>query len=121
EDQKAFDKGLNNKITAYDMMLIFEKIATRKAVSKKASDAMIKILLDQKFNDIIPAKLPAEVKVAHKTGWIKALHHDCGIVFLPDGRKYVLVLLSKNLEDEAASVNAMATVSAMIYRFVTGK
>src|ERR1051326_1384777 len=35
EDQKAYDKGLNNTTTAYDLMLIFEKIAKGKAVSKK--------------------------------------------------------------------------------------
>jgi beta-lactamase class A len=121
EDQKAFDKGLNNTVTAYDLMLIFEKIARAKAVNKKASAAMIKILLDQKFNEIIPAKLPAGVKVAHKTGSITALQHDSGIVFLPDGRKYVLVLLSKKLQDENAAVKAMAAVSGMIYQYVQGK
>ncbi|MCW3116493.1 MAG: beta-lactamase [Chitinophagaceae bacterium] len=121
EDQKAFDKGLNNTTTAYDLMLIFEKLANGKAVNKKASEAMIKILLDQQFNDIIPAKLPPGVKVAHKTGSITAVHHDSGIVFLPDGRKYVLVLLSKNLLDENAAIKAMATVSDMIYQYVHGK
>jgi len=98
EDDKAFEKGLNNTTTAYDLMVIFEKIARGKTASKEASQAMIKILLDQRFNDIIPAYLPQEVKVAHKTGFITGLHHDSGIVFLPDGRKYVLVLYQKNLK-----------------------
>jgi beta-lactamase class A len=118
EDQKAYDKGLNNTTTAYDLMLIFEKIARGKAVNKKASQAMIKILLDQQFNDIIPAQLPKETKVAHKTGFITGIHHDSGIVFLPDGRKYVLVLLSKNLEDEKQAIKAMADVSRLIYEYM---
>jgi beta-lactamase class A len=119
EDQKAFDKGLNNTTTAYDLMLIFEKIARAKAVNKKACKAMIDILLDQKFNTIIPAQLPTGVKVAHKTGFITGIHHDSGIVFLPDGRKYVLVLMSKNVEEEDKAIQAMATVSGMIYQYVT--
>jgi beta-lactamase class A len=118
EDDKAFEKGLNNTTTAYDLMVIFEKMVRGKTVSKKASKAMIKILLDQRFNDIIPAGLPPEVKVAHKTGFIGGVHHDSGIVFLPDGRKYVLVLLSKNLEDEKAAIQSMATVSKMIYQYI---
>ena len=118
EDQKAYDKGLNNTTTAYDLMLIFEKIARGKAVNKKACEAMIDILLDQKFNTIIPAQLPKDVKVAHKTGFITGIHHDSGIVFLPDGRKYVLVLLSKNVEDEDKAVKTMANVSGMIYQYV---
>jgi beta-lactamase class A len=80
---------------------------------------MINILLDQKFNEIIPAKLPKEVKVAHKTGWITGLHHDSALIILPDGRRYVLVLLSDSLEDETAGVAAMATASRMIYDYVT--
>lgn len=119
EDNKAFQKGLNNVTTAYDLMLLFEKIGKGETVSHEASQAMIKILLDQRFNEIIPAQLPADVKVAHKTGSITGVQHDGGIIFLPDGRKYVLVLLSKNIKNEKASVQAMANVSAMIYKFVT--
>ena len=119
EDQKAFDKGLNNMTTAEDMGTIFKRIAEGDAVSPQASEAMTRILLDQKFNEIIPARLPADVKVAHKTGSITGVHHDCGIVFLPDGRKYVLVLLSKEMKDEEAGIKAMAAVSEMIYAYVT--
>jgi beta-lactamase class A len=121
EDQKAYDKGLNNVVTAYDLSLLFEKIAKGEAENKSSCDAMIKVLMDQKFNEIIPAKLPPNVKVAHKTGWLKGINHDSGIVFLPDGRKYVLVLLSKNTTDDKAAVNAMATVSLMIYNFLLSK
>jgi beta-lactamase class A len=121
EDSKAFAQGLNNSVTANDLMLVFEKIARGEAVNQDASDAMIKILLDQKFNDIIPAKLPKEVRVAHKTGWITGVHHDSGIVILPDGRKYVLILLSKELKDEKAGVETLANVSEMIYTYVTNR
>jgi beta-lactamase class A len=115
EDIKAFDLGMSNSTTAFDLMVIFEKIAKGEAVNKKASEEMIEILLDQKFNEIIPALLPKEVKVAHKTGAITGVHHDSGIVFLPDGRKYILVLLSKELKDFDAGTEAMAKVSKLIY------
>lgn len=118
EDNKAYQAGLNNSVTAYDLMVIFEKVAKGEAVDSASSAEMVKILLDQKFNEIIPALLPANVKVAHKTGWIKGVNHDSGIVLLPDGRKYVLVLLSKKLIDEKAGVEAMARTSKMIYDWV---
>jgi len=121
EDNKAFEKGLNNTITAHDLMLIFEKIAKGEAVNANASQAMINILLDQKFNEIIPALLPTDVKVAHKTGSITHVHHDSGIVILPDGRKYVLVLLSKDWDDEKLTIQTMANISLLIYKYVTGK
>jgi len=121
EDNKAYQKGLNNVVSAYDLCRLFENMATDKIVAPAACRAMIKILLDQQFNDIIPAKLPATVKVAHKTGFITGIHHDSGIVFLPGGKKYVLVLLSKNLTNEKDGIEAMATVSWLIYHYVNGK
>lgn len=121
EDQKAYDKGLSNTTTAYDLMVIFNQMAEGKIINQKACDEMIRILLDQKHNTMIPALLPKEVKVAHKTGTITGVHHDSGIVFLPDGRKYTLVILSKKMENEPAATAAMARVSEMIYQYVVGK
>lgn len=110
EDGKAFRAGLNNKVTAYDLMIVFDYL--------KDKDDMVNILLDQEFNEIIPAHLPKDVKVAHKTGWITGLHHDSALIMLPDGTKYVLVLLSDSLEDEDAGVRQMARASKMIYDYV---
>lgn len=119
EDTKAFQQGKNNTTTAYDLLLLFDQIARGKMVSKKASKGMMDILLDQKFNDAIPAKLPTDVRVAHKTGWITQVRHDAGIVLLPDGRSYVLILLSKKWESDELATEIMANTSRLVYDFVT--
>jgi beta-lactamase class A len=119
EDSKAFQKGLNNTTTADDLMLIFEKLAQGKVINKETSQQMIQVLLDQQFKDIIPLYLPKEIKVAHKTGSITAVEHDSGIVYLPDGKKYVLVLLSKGLQDARQGKETMARVSKIVYEYVS--
>jgi len=121
EDDKAYQLGMNNTVTAYDLMVIFEHIANGTVVNKKACDEMIKILMDQYFRDIIPAKLPADVKTATKSGSIEKICHDSGIVFLRDGRKYVVVLLSKGIADQSASTETLAIVSKIIYDHVVAK
>ncbi len=121
EDLKAYRAGMSNTTTAFDLLVIMEQIARGKAVSPKASQAMIDILDDQHFNDLIPAQLPEAVRVAHKTGWITQVRHDSGIVILPDGRKYVLVLLSKEWHADALATEIMANVSRMVYEyFISG-
>jgi beta-lactamase class A len=80
---------------------------------------MISILKQQHFNEMIPARLPDEVKVAHKTGWITGVHHDSGLVILPDGRKYVLVMLSKNAPNRDKVIGTFADISNLIYKFVS--
>lgn len=118
EDLKAYRRGLNNETSAHALRVLFERIARRRAVSEQASDEMIQILKAQEHNDMIPARLPDSVEVAHKTGWITGLHHDAGIVFVPGGPTYVLVLLSQDLDDEEDAVEAFAQISRMIYDFV---
>ena len=121
EDIKAYERGLNNRTNAYDLMLLFEKIGRGQAVSQKALQAMIDILKKQHFNEMIPALLPDEVEVAHKTGWITGVQHDSGLILLPDGRRYVLVLLSKEAPDKGKVMAALADISKDIYKFMTRK
>ena len=59
--------------------------------------------------------------VAHKTGSITGVHHDAGIVYLPDGRSYSLVLLSKNLEDFDIGTEQLAGISKAIYEYMLSK
>lgn len=118
EDMKAYEAGLSNSTTAYDLLLIFEALAKGKAVSTKADKEMLQILQQQKHTDLIPALLPKNLKIANKTGWITGVHHDSALIELPDGKKYVLVLLSKNMKDMDAGTKMLAEVSKLIYDHV---
>lgn len=121
EDIKAYDQGLSNSTTSKDLMMILRAIAEGSAVSAKAdNESMIEILKGQKWNDMIPRLLPSDVEIAHKTGSITGVHHDSAIVYLPDGKKYVLVLLSKNLNDFDEGTTQLAQVSKMVYDFIIG-
>ncbi len=119
EDSKAYQQGLNNTTTAYDLMLLFEALGKGELVGPEACNQMLDILLNQKFNEVIPAQLPEGVQVAHKTGWITSVRHDSGLVLLPDGRRYVLVLLSKGWESDELATEIMANVSRLVYDYYT--
>jgi beta-lactamase class A len=116
EDQKAFDKGLNNSTTARGLLVLFDRLGHGRAVDAKADAAMIAVLKRQMFNDGIPAGLPAgprRIEVAHKTGNITRIHHDAGIVFAK--RPYVLVLLVRGIQEQKESAALMAAISKVVY------
>ncbi len=115
EDSKAYERGLNNTTTARDLMILLRHIAEGRAVSKPASDDMIRVMLDQQFNEGIPALLPKDARVAHKTGSITKINHDAAIIFLPDRKPYVLVVLTRGLNDEARAHQLIADISRVIY------
>ncbi len=118
EDQKAYDQGLSNSTTAKDLLLIMKAIADDSAGTPEDCEAMVAILKEQQFNDVIPLYLPEEVGVAHKTGFITGVQHDAAIVYLTDGRSYVLVLLSKNLEDVDKGTDQLAGISKTVYEYL---
>jgi beta-lactamase class A len=113
EDQKAFDKGLNNVTTAAALGVLMRKIAGGQAVSPKADAERTAILKRQKFNDGIPAGLPAGTPVAHKTGTITKIHHDAAIVYGP--HPYVLVILVRGIQDQKVSAALMADISREVW------
>ncbi len=113
EDQKAFDLGLNNTTTAPGLLVLLQRIAHGTAVDAPSDAAMIEILKRQKFNDAIPAGVPAGTSVAHKTGTITRIHHDAAIVYAP--RPYVLVLLVRGIADQKKSAALMAELSKAVY------
>jgi len=114
EDQAAFDAGLNNEVTANGLLRLLRLVADGEAYTPEASQRMRDILLDQRLKTGIPAGLPRDARVAHKTGNISTVHHDAGIVYL-DGRKpYVLVILTQ-FPMLTGSASAVAEVSREIY------
>jgi len=113
EDQKAFDKGLNNETTARALLVLLEKIAQGDAVSKTVDPEMIEVLKRQKFRDAIPAGVPPGTPVAHKTGSITRIQHDAGVVYGP--RPYTLVVLVRGIQDGKRAQALIAEVSHAVW------
>ena len=117
EDKKALRLNLNNSASARSSTHMMHMIAGGKVISKEACDEMIQIMLGQEFNESIPALLPADVKVAHKTGWSGDFFHDIGIVFPRNRKPYAISLFTHGFpEDKEKEAHAcMAQVSKIIY------
>jgi len=113
EDNKAYQKGMNNTTTARGLAILMTAIAEGKAVDPDASKQMVAILERQKFNEAIPAGLPTGTPVAHKTGELTKLHHDAAIVYAR--RPFVLVLLVRGMAEEKDSAALMAAIARELY------
>ena len=115
EDNKAFRAGLNNTTTARDLAVLLEAIETGRAASRASCDAMRDILLRQEFSAEIPAGLPPGTRVAHKTGWINGVLHDAAIVYQPNRKPYVLVVLTRDIPDEKVARALIVDISRMVF------
>ncbi|MGQ0562276.1 MAG: serine hydrolase [Gemmatimonadota bacterium] len=119
EDNAAWERGINNRVTAHGLLTALRMIAEERAISQDAARHMLDILHGQEFKRGIPAGLPLDARVAHKTGEISTVAHDAGIVYLPDREPYVLVILTAWAPGAAGRQETIARISRAVYEHVT--
>jgi beta-lactamase class A len=118
EDHAAHNKGINNQVTANGLLRLLSALRGD-FLSGKSKEQAIHILLEQRFDSMIPAGLPAHAVVAHKTGEISTACHDMGIVYLPEREPYLAVILTEFDSDRDGRRETVAAISEAIYRSVT--
>jgi beta-lactamase class A len=118
EDDRAFDAGISNRVTADGLVRLLRAILEGR-LSKEHADEMIDVLSAQAFNSGIPAGLPpavrAAARVAHKTGEISTVTHDAGVVFLPGRPPYALAVLTGTTPDAVNRFEPIARISARAF------
>ncbi|HEY2142907.1 MAG TPA: serine hydrolase [Candidatus Udaeobacter sp.] len=119
EDHAAHEQGINNEATANGLLTLLSALRGNFLTSESKEQA-IQILLEQRFNSMIPAGLPAHAAVAHKTGEISTACHDIGIVYLPEREPYIAVILTEFDSEQDGRRETVAAISEAIYRSVMG-
>ena len=119
EDHAAFERGINNEMTSAGARQLLRVMHENGFLRQESRDRIREILLAQEFNAMIPAQLPDNVEVAHKTGEISTHSHDAGLVF-PEGRKpYVAAIFTQSEAAVDQRTRAVAEISAAIYAELT--
>jgi beta-lactamase class A len=120
EDEKAFEQGIVNRVTANGLVGLLRLIAEERAYTPQLSREMLSILHQQEFRKGIPARLPRDVRVAHKTGDISTVAHDAGVVYAPGRKPYVVVILTEWSADAGSRSSTIAGISASVYEHLRG-
>jgi beta-lactamase class A len=76
---------------------------------------MIDLLLGQRIADRLPALLPPDVPIAHKTADLDGFTHDAGMVYLP-GRPYVLAVMAQG-ESPSEGKAIAAEISRLVFGY----
>src|SRR5438874_8031864 len=119
EDHAAHEQGINNEATANGLVTLLSAIRGD-FLSNGSKQEVIRILLEQRFDSMIPAGLPAHATVAHKTGEISTACHDMGIVYLPEREPYIAVILTEFGQEIEGRRETVAAISEAIYHSVMG-
>jgi beta-lactamase class A len=121
EDELAFEHGINNRVTANGLVALLRLIGEERAFTPTLSRQMLDVLHGQHFKSGIPAGLPREARVAHKTGEISTIAHDAGLVYLPDRKPYALAILTEWDPSTPGRSATIAAASYLAYASLTGE
>jgi beta-lactamase class A len=109
----AFDDAEDNWVTPHAVGTFFTLLAKRQLISAGASDRILARLERQQINDRLPAQLPSDVVVAHKTGNLNGIAHDAGIIFTKTGPRVVVAMTWDALDEDAA--NFISSIGSLVY------
>jgi len=119
EDERAWEAGLNNRVTARGLISVLRPIEEGTAFDVELSARMLEILHDQEFRSGIPAGVPEGARVANKTGEISTVAHDTAIVYLPDRKPYCITVLTQWKPGASGRSDTIARISRAVYEHLT--
>lgn len=118
DDEKAYALGMNNVASARGLMDMLRLLASGQVVSAQDSLEMNAVLLEQMFNEGLPAGARPGTPVAHKTGWIENHYHDAGIFYPHERKPYVLVVLTEGIAVEQDAHRLVASISRLVWQHI---
>lgn len=101
-DKVAAKAGVQNLVTAADLVRIMTAIATERAANPASCHEMLDILMRQQHRVGIASALPADVRSASKGGWVNRLRHDVAVIWRPDSNPYCHAICTEDLADDDA-------------------
>ena len=103
--------------TPREMVRMFDLTYNAKIIKSGLNQEMLSLMVQTNEEDRIPAGVPAEVRVIHKTGNAIGGLQDSGVVELKN-RPYAISILQDNVSDEVEAEKLSAEISKIVYEYL---
>lgn len=112
------DLGGTNHSTARDMATILYNIDNPKFLSTSSREKIFDYMGHVHNNRLIAAGLPAGAEFLHKTGDIGKMLGDAGIVYAPNGKRYIVVIFANRPHNSPLGKEFIVKASETIYNYM---
>lgn len=116
-DFAAASQGRENTTSVSEMGRLFGLLASGQCLDERRDEAMLRILSKQEDNCILPAQIPNNIRVEHKTGELDGVYHDCGIIRKP-GHPYICCIMADGIIDEPHALYDLSYLARDIYEMM---
>ena len=114
------DLAGTNKTTAADMAKLLYNLDNPGFLNINSREYIIDYMSHVKNDRLIQAGLGEGALFIHKTGDIGTMLGDAGIVFAPNGKKYIVVILAKRPHNSYQGKEFIVKASELIYKAIVG-
>ena len=114
------DMSGTNMTTAQDLAKILYNLDNPGFLNINSREYIIDYMSHVKNNKLIAAGLGEGALFVHKTGDIGRMLGDAGIVFAPNGKKYIIVILANRPYNSAQGKDFIVKASSLIYKSIVG-
>lgn len=112
------DYAGTNHSTARDMATILYNIDNPEFLSTSSREKIFDYMGHVHNNRLIAAGLPAGAEFLHKTGDIGKMLGDAGIVYAPNGKKYIVVIFANRPHNSPLGKEFIVKASETIYNYM---
>ncbi|MDY7006262.1 MAG: serine hydrolase [Cyanobacteriota bacterium] len=112
------DLSGTNTTTPKDLINLISQVNQGGLVSLKSRDRLFRIMERTKNDSLLPRGIGRGTIIAHKTGNLKSVLADVGMIDLLNGKRYLLAVLVKRPDDEQTAINLIRDVSKKTYQYL---
>ncbi len=113
------DLAGTNVTTAKEMAAMLYNIDNPNFLTLNSREKIVDYMSHVHNNRLIQAGLPPEAIFIHKTGDIGKMLGDAGIVYTPNGKKYIVVMLVNRPYNSPQGKDFIVQASSLIYNYMT--
>ncbi len=109
-----------NMTTPRELAGLLAQIERGELLSMASRDRLLRIMMLTENDTLLPQGLGSGAVIAHKTGNLRGVLADAGLVDVVNGRRYVVVALVERPEYDEEAAGFIRELSARVYGYFSG-
>ncbi len=106
-----------NLTTPKELAMVMGAVEQGELVSRRSRDLVFSIMQRTENDTLLPKGLEKNATIAHKTGNLGTLVADAGLIDMPNGKRYILVVMVKRPRNDQGAAELIRQISRTTYNY----
>ncbi len=107
-----------NTTSPYDLVNLLAMVDRGKLISPRSRDRLMDIMRRPVTDTLLPRGIGEGARIVHKTGDIRSVVGDAGIIDMPSGKRYIMAAIVKRPDNDQRANELIRQVSKTTYDFL---